>query len=101
MGIDMRTVGGARSVAPMPGSSKSSVASANGVPAEPSVKDTSGVSVNLTEAASLLQVHEASGENHAFDPARVEALKEAIASGRYHVDASRVAAKFMSLEPDL
>lgn len=106
MDVDIRTLGGTRPVSSVSGASKNGVSQvnqANGAGAAQSVKESPGVSVKLTEAATLL--HSAEGatrqQSTPFDAAKVAALKEAIASGRYHVDAERVAAKFMSVEPDL
>lgn len=102
MDIDIRTVGGSRPASQSPGSSVSGSGSSSVVSAEQEVTDSSGVSVKLTDAASLIQTAlETSRQGSAVDPAKVAALKEAIASGRYHVDADRVAEKFLRLEPDL
>lgn len=106
MDVDIRTLGGTRPASSVSGTSKNSVnqvSQANGASVAQSVKESPGVSVKLTEAATLLHSAEGSARQQStpFDAAKVAALKEAIASGRYHVDANRVAAKFLNVEPDL
>lgn len=100
MEIDTRKLGGYRptgsSTAPA-GAGQSSAA-----PADQGVKDNPGVLLKLTDSASLMQmVQDTAKQGPLMDPAKIVALKEAISSGRYHVDANRVAAKFLLLEPDL
>lgn len=102
MDIELRKLGGARPISPSPNPSKSSTDASGSVAGDPSVKDSKGVSVTLTDTASRLQAAQQSlRQGPVFDPVRVAELKSAIASGAYHVDASRVAAKFMSLEANL
>lgn len=58
--------------------------------------------VSLTDTAARLRELEALLANTpAVDDARVEALRQAIAEGRYSVDSVHVADKLMTLERDL
>ncbi len=61
-----------------------------------------GDQVRLTEQSQRLRELEGSmGVEPAFDTARVDALRKAIASGEYQVDSARVAGKLLDLEGDL
>ena len=53
------------------------------------------------EAQTLKRLENSVAEIPAFDEARVESIREAIAEGRYHVDADRLAERFMALESEL
>lgn len=101
MDIDIRKLAGIRPANPTPNASKGNIGSSSaGAPVEQSASDNSGVSVKLTDAAALLQsAKEALRQSPDVDHNKVATLKEAIASGRYQVDANRVAAKFLNLEP--
>lgn len=58
--------------------------------------------VRIDPRASLLASAEASlAESPAFDPARVEAIKQAIAEGRFEVDSRRVAERLLNSVRDL
>ena len=50
------------------------------------------------QARSLQQLADAVAEQPAFDARRVDAIRDAIAEGRYHVDPERLAENFMDLE---
>lgn len=55
--------------------------------------------VTLTEAArSLLQLRGAGADAAPVDPARVEALRAAIADGTYEIDAERIAERLIALD---
>lgn len=53
------------------------------------------------EAQTLKRLQDSVAEIPAFDEARVESIREAIAEGRYHVDADRLAERFIALESEL
>jgi negative regulator of flagellin synthesis FlgM len=58
--------------------------------------------VTLTDSARQLQrLAEAVAAAPDFDPARVAALKEAVARGEYRPDAQRVADRMIALEREL
>ena len=58
--------------------------------------------VQLSSQAQTLKRLEASvADRPAFDEAKVESIREAIAEGRYHVDPERLAERFVSLESEL
>jgi len=58
--------------------------------------------VELSEGAQALRsAAGAAAELPAVDSARVNAIRQAIAEGRYHVDPVRLAQKFQELEHDL
>lgn len=104
MNINTQILGGGRPVAPTAASSKGGVAASSTVTGNTATRDSEGVTVKLTDAASRLAAgvtQVKSQQDASVDPARLAQLKEAIASGRYHVDAKRVAAKFMGLEAQL
>ena len=52
--------------------------------------------VSLSDRAKSLT--QASAGSPPFDAARVDAIREAIAEGRYHVDPERLAQRFLDLE---
>ena len=57
--------------------------------------------VQLSEdARSLARLADDSGEV-VFDEGRVDAIRQAISEGRYHVDPERLAQKILDLEVDL
>ncbi len=59
-------------------------------------------SVELSDGARALRAAAANvGDLPAVDAARVDAIRRAIAEGRYHVDPVRLAQKFLELENDL
>ena len=61
-----------------------------------------GDTVDLTDAARLMQRLEAMlAAAPTSDRARVEAIKQAVASGAYEIDPERIAAQVMHLERDL
>ncbi len=73
-------------------------AASTAAPAARSTEDT----VQITGDAMQLQSLDRSiGGEPSFDSARVEALRAAIAEGRYQVDADRVADKMMGSTPSL
>lgn len=53
------------------------------------------------EAQTLKRLQDTVADLPAFDEAKVESIREAIAEGRYHVDPERLAARFMELESQL
>lgn len=58
--------------------------------------------VQLTNTAtSLQQMEKDLATEPAIDPAKISAMKDAIASGDYKIDAERVAEKFMEVEKAL
>lgn len=83
-----RTVnqGTQRSSSQNPGSERAVVRSVDGV--------------ELSEAAQTLR--EASGDKRVpFDQSRVDAIRQAISQGRYHIDPERLASNFMRIEYDI
>ena len=67
---------------------------------EPPAAEESGVA--LSEGAQLLRsVTERLAAVPEVDEARVESIRNAIASGRYHVDPVRLAERFIELESKL
>ncbi|HEX7036428.1 MAG TPA: flagellar biosynthesis anti-sigma factor FlgM, partial [Pseudomonadales bacterium] len=50
------------------------------------------------EARQLREIEHRVSEEEAFDTARVEQIRAAIAEGRYHVDPERLARRFIALE---
>lgn len=69
-----------------------------GTPAAPAKTD----QVSLTDTAARLRELEALlAEAPAVDPARVEALRQAIRDGRYEIDNAHVADKLIALERSL
>lgn len=104
MNINTQTLGGGRPIAPASALSKGGVAASSSVPGNTASRASEGVTVDLTDAAKRLAASVSqvkSQQDTSVDPARLAELKDAIASGRYHVDAKRVAAKFMGLEAQL
>ncbi|MEM1231607.1 MAG: flagellar biosynthesis anti-sigma factor FlgM [Pseudomonadota bacterium] len=68
----------------------------------PATPPASGQSeLTLSDTARSLAL--ASGKNEAsqVDSARVESIRKAISDGTYHVDAARLAERFLSLESSL
>lgn len=58
--------------------------------------------VSLTaEAQRLRDTQAALTQEPAFDAARVDALRKAIASGEYHVDSRRLAGRLLDFESEL
>lgn len=57
--------------------------------------------VELSEDAKSLARAADGGASAEFDEARVEAIRAAIAEGRYPVDPARLAERFISLESEL
>jgi len=57
--------------------------------------------VQLSEDALSLARLAEEGEQTTFDSSRVDAIRQAIAEGQYHVDPERLAEKFLSLESEL
>lgn len=62
--------------------------------------DVSGDRVELSQGAKALTAL-AEDTTPAVDAEKVEAIREAIAEGRYHVDPVRLAEKFIELEGEL
>jgi negative regulator of flagellin synthesis FlgM len=58
--------------------------------------------LTLTASArSLQQIEAAVGKAPVVDPAKVDAIKQAVQGGTYHVDAASVASKILSFESGL
>ncbi len=78
------------------------IGAANGAqkPANGSAPATPGGDlVKLTDtASSLQQIEKQMASEPAVDPARVAAVKDALAAGDYKIDAERVAEKFIEVE---
>ncbi|MCB1686729.1 MAG: flagellar biosynthesis anti-sigma factor FlgM [Pseudomonadales bacterium] len=55
--------------------------------------------VSLSDSAKSLA--RANTDSPHFDAARVDAIRQAIAQGRYHVDPERLAERFISLEKQI
>ena len=53
------------------------------------------------ESLQLRQMEAALGNESAFDQERIGALREAIASGKYRVDSTKIAGKLLELERQL
>lgn len=65
-------------------------------------RSTAADSVRITgDAARLAAVESALGAAQDFDAGKVEALRDAIAAGRYEVDAAAVADKMVAFEQTL
>ena len=78
--------------------------SAAGQPGAPASKPTAGATdtVQLTESAARLRELDALlSQTSEVDSARVAALRQAIAEGRYNVDSVHVADKLIQLEQSL
>jgi negative regulator of flagellin synthesis FlgM len=58
------------------------------------------VSVELSSVAQTLQSI-AGDSRPAFDQARVEAIRDAISQGRYHIDPQRLALNFTRIESEI
>jgi negative regulator of flagellin synthesis FlgM len=70
-----------------------------GVKTDPGPAAKPGTVVSLTaDAARLLALEQAIAETPAIDERRVTELRDAIASGRYTVDAERTAARLIAFE---
>lgn len=66
--------------------------------AKPESRDT----VHLTDSARKLQeMEKALAEAPVVDSKRVDAIKQALASGTYEIDAERIAEKLLQMEKDL
>ena len=73
--------------------------SASAPNAQRSPDSSAGDQVTLSpKARNLKQLEAHVGKADAFDRDRVEQIRSAIAEGRYHVDAERLADKFIELE---
>ncbi|THB69353.1 MAG: flagellar biosynthesis anti-sigma factor FlgM [Gammaproteobacteria bacterium] len=59
---------------------------------------TDGDNVDISTSAKLVQIKEKIDNTPEVDSAKVEAIKEKIASGEYPIDADRIAGKFIDLE---
>ena len=58
--------------------------------------------VRLSDGArQLRELEQRVSEEDAFDTARVEQIRAAIAEGRYHIDPQRLARRFIELESQL
>ena len=95
----------AEPIAPVKGSNSNAVVTDKAQPGEASAPATAtqaGDTVTLTESARALQkIEEALAKTPIVDAAKVAAVKQAISSGTYQIDAGRVADKMLKFESGL
>lgn len=103
MDVDINKITGLRPANTSPSAAKNSTgSSSSGTAAGSNAANASGVSVKLTDAATALfqSTQDVLQQEPDVDQAKVAELRNAVDSGGYRVDSSRVAAKIVKMEPD-
>lgn len=98
----INNVGGDGGPPPLRGPAAVSRLQPGGGSATPDAATAATDEVSLTaEAQRLRDTQAALTQEPAFDAARVDALRKAIASGEYHIDSRRLAGRLLDFESEL